>query len=52
MFIAEYIKDDMLIRVFSENGKRVVITQPYRRTKPVVLNGYFPIKKEEKKDGH
>lgn len=55
MFVAEYVKDDKLIRVYSENGKRVVTAEPYRRTNPVVANGYFPIKKpieENKSNEH
>ena len=42
MQIAEYVKDGQLVRVYSENGKRTVIKEPYKKSIPIVKNGYIP----------
>lgn len=40
MFIAEYVKDGNIIRVYSEHGKRVVTSEPYTPRRREKQNGY------------
>lgn len=48
-FVAEYVKDGKLIRVYSEHGKKIVTELPLSKQEPKVLNGYIPRKKCVKK---
>jgi len=53
MFIAEYIKDGYLIRVYSENGKRTVSVFPYGKTAGKPLSDVIPkLQRKEKRDGN
>lgn len=48
-FVAEYIKNGKLIRVYSEHGKRVITELPLNKREPKVPNGYIPRLKVTKK---
>ena len=50
-FVAEYIKNGKLIRVYSENGKRTVTKESYKQKVPKVSNGYIP-RRRTTGDGH
>lgn len=56
MFIAEYVLDGKLIRVYSENGRKNVTCEEYVPGKMPLLvkSGYIPWKREKdygKKEG-
>lgn len=46
MFIAEYVQSGKLVRVYSENGKKIVTREKYIKGTYNIPNGYIPWKRE------